>query len=210
MARPKKVVDSEESKSQEGNIPGLEALAVELQKGKMPEKKLIALRVKLVSLYKEGKITEEEQELMEAILRKERNLARILPSDQYLLNTIESERCEDTCIVKTDDVPQVHHLKKDLECKFYYDPEYNDGKGKKDSIGRYYVYVPRTVPTEHQLSIATVRKELKGHPTDASEYPEPKILLKRLSLKQTEFERWFDVPDAEILKPVQAEPEYKF
>lgn len=212
MARTKKVVetDGEDSTDRPENIPGLDLLKKEYHTGKMPPRKLVALRVKLISLVKEEKATEDEQEFMEAILRRERSLGRILSSDKYLLNKIEFDRCEDKAFVKTDDAPVVHHLKKDMECKYVYDPEFNDGKAKEDSIGRYYVYVPRVIPTEYQLSNATALKELKGHPTDPSEYPAPKILIHRLALKKKEFERWFEVEDEDILNPEKSGPVYTF
>lgn len=208
MAKPKKVDELETPV--EGNIKDLELLAKEFKTNKMPERKLVALRVKLTGLYLEGKITQDEQELMEAILRKERNLSRITSRDNYLLNKIEADRCEDTCIVKTDDVPQVHHLIKDLECWFSYDAEYNDGKGRIDSVGRFHVYVPRTVPTRHQLSKAVVERELLGHPTSESDYPAPKVLIHRLVLKSSEFKKWFDVQDENILNAAPTEPAYQF
>ena len=208
MSKAKKIVESEEAK--EGSIPGLTELSKEFKTGKMPERKLVALRTKLVSLFLDGKHTEDEQDLMEAILRKERNLGKINSRDQYLLNKIESDRSDNKCIVKTDDAPTVHHLSKDLECKYEYDSEYNDGKGKKDSVGRYHVYVPRTIPTRHQLKVETVMKEMLGHPTDEKDYPLPKVVIHRLILKGFEFERWFEVEDNELLAPKQTEVSYQF
>lgn len=205
----KKLAEGEEVKN---NIENLAELATEFKsvKSPMPEKKRIALRIKLISLFLENKATEPEQDLMEAILRKERNRGVIGSRDNYLLNKIEHDRAEAICVVKTDDAPQVHHLIKDLECRFDYDPEYNDGKNKDDSIGRYYVYVPRTVPTEHQISNDIARRELKGHPVDPSEYPAPKVLIHRIALKPREFEKWFDVEDESVLETVKTEPEYTF
>lgn len=205
------------------NIENLAALAAEFVQGTrdkmgkkipMPERKLIALRVKLISLFNEGIITPDEQALMERILKKDRSIGRIASADEYLLNSIEASRLTGTCIVKSDDTPQVHHLYKGLECKFYYDDAYNDNKGKPDSIGRYFVYVPREVPTRHQLKISTVMKENLGHPTDPSEYPLPRTLIHRIGLKEKEFERWFEVEDAGILDSglvgEEQEEEYQF
>lgn len=218
-AKTKKVVKKVEEKKP--NIENLAALKKEFVEGNrdarghripMPDRKLVALRQKLVSLFHSKAITEEEQELMEAILRKDRSLGRIATSDEYLLNKIESERCDQVCIVKSENTPVVHHLSQHLECKFKYDPEYNDGKNKPDSIGRYYVYVPRTIPTDHQLKNATVRKENLGHPTDPSEYPEPKVLIHRLGLRQREFDAWFEI-DQDYLSMEGAavkEAEYTF
>lgn len=199
-------------KKVEGNIENLEPLREEFRKNKMPERKIVALREKLISVYHEGVITSEEQELMEAILRKERNLSKISSRDEYLLNKIESDRCEESCTVKTDDVPAVLHLRKDLECKFYYDPDFNDGKNRPDSVGRYFVYVPRIVPPEHQLKNATVLKEMRGHFVDAEEYPAEKILIHRLKLKEKEFQAWFEVNEDYLNKDYgqKKETEYTF
>lgn len=208
MATVKKI--QEEKEVVQGSIKDLDKLAAEYNRGTMDDKKRVALRVKLVGLFLDGKSTKEEQDLMEAILQDERNFSKISSRDEYLLNKIESGRCENLCVVKTDDVPQVHHLNKDMECKFSFDRKYNDGKNKKDSVGRFHVYVPRVVPTRHQLSLATVERELRGHPIAESEYPAPKVLIHRLVLKKTEFEKWFSVQDDSILKAADVEPEYQF
>lgn len=206
MAKPKKAEDGEVK----NNIEDIEGLSKEYISRRMPERKLVALRRKLVSLFKEGLITNAEQELMETILKRDRALATILPHDNYLLNKIEYDRLERIAFVKTDDAPTVHHLKKDLECKFFYDHDFNDGKNKKDSVGRYVVYVPRTVPVTHQLSEAVVRKENMGHPIDPKEYPEEKILIHRIVLKDKEFNAWFEVEEDDILKDKNKEIEYTF
>lgn len=209
--RGRKAKAEEGGEAGENNIANLADLAAEYTKNKMPERKLIALRVKLIQLFNSEEITEEEQELMEKILRKERGMGRINSADEYMLNRIEAERLEDICIVKSDDTPVVHHLYKHLECKYFYDGEYNDGKGKKDSVGRFFVYVPRVVPTEHQLSNATVRKENNGHPTDPKEYPAPRTLIHRLGLKQKEFDAWFEADEDHLSKKSEEKlEEYTF
>jgi len=206
----KKIKDGEPENVPVNNIEGLAELKREFLSGKMPERKTIALKAKLISLFKEEKSTEDEQALMELILTIQRSRGTIASHEVYLLSKIESDRCELTAFCRSDDAPVVHHLKKNLECKYEYDALFNDGKNKPDSIGRYHVYVPRVVPTEHQLSVATVRKEMKGHPVDPSEYPEPRTLIHRLSLKQREFERWFEIEDKDILNTKPKEPSYTF
>jgi hypothetical protein len=210
MARKQNQEENEVTPEKKSNIEQLDALRKEFATGKMVERKLVALRVKLVSLFTEKIITPDEQDLMETILRKDRNRGNINSAYSYLLNAIESERCVDVAFVKVDDAPMVHHLKKHLECKYVYDAEYNDGKNKEDSLGRYYVYVPRTIPTEYQLSAKTVMKELKGHPTDPSDYPPEKVLIHRISLKEREFQKWFEIEDENILNAEKAEPVYTF
>lgn len=198
--RGRKPAEAPKEAPKEGNIENLPLLKEEYTRGllvgnrrvRMPERKLIALRTKLVSLYHEGAITPDEQGFMELILRKDRSLGQIDAANQDLLNIIEQGRCERSCVVKTDDAPIVHNLHKGLQCRFNYDPDYNDGKAKPDSIGRYYVYVPVVIPTRHQLSNATVMKENLGHPTSEKDYPAPRTVIKRLGLKEAEFNAWFE------------------
>lgn len=210
VKRSRKQAITEEAKA--SNIANLEALAMEFKKGIMNEKKRIALRVKLVGLYKEGISTEDEQSLMELVLNFERGRGVITRRDEYMLNEIEADRLTDTCIVKSDSAPVVHHLVKDMECRFYYDPLFNDNKNRPDSIGRYFVYIPRVIPVDHQISYAVARKELKGHPVDPSEYPEPKTVIHRVAYKKREFDVLFEVHDDAILTtaPKQKEQEYTF
>ena len=209
MARPKK---TEETATQEGSIPNLEALDAEYSRGKMPAPKASALRKALIRLFNEKKITEDEQELMEKILRRERNLNIIAPADLYLLNALESERIEERAVVKTDDAPVVHHLKRGLECRFVHDPDFNDNKNRKDSIGRYYVYVPRTIKSLHQLNYEDALKHSTGKDVDMDKYKE-KTVIHRRTLKEFEFHKWFEVVDEDILneKPeMRAEEAYRF
>lgn len=219
MAKAIKKIESEET-VKEGNIKDLAELYREFKEGNringrkfpMDAKKLVALTRKLVSLFNDGSITEDEQSLMEEILRRERNKGTIHLSDNYLLNEIEAARIEDLCTVKTDDAPMVHHLKKGMECKFIYDSDFDDKKNKPDSIGRYYVYVSHIVPPDHQYSYDLALKELKHHPTSPEDYPKPKLQVKRRVFKEKEFDAWFEANDPDILtrKGVSKEEEYQF
>lgn len=184
----------------EGNIPAIDELKKEYVSGKMPDRKQVALRTRLVSLFMDKLITEKEQELMEIILKRERVKATISSRDEHLLNQIESDRCEEKAIVKTDDAPVVHYLRRDMVCNFARDLE-------KD---KFIIYVPRVIPTDHQLSVETVRKEMKGHPTTESDYPPPRKIIHRIVISKNEFKKWFEVEDEDILKPVQKEAEYTF
>ncbi len=212
MARqPSKKLTEETTEEVKENITGLAILREEYRTRKMPERKLVALRAKLVALFMSEEITEKEQDLMELILRTDRNAGKIHDAHHYMLNKIEVERVDGVCVVKTDDAPIVHHLYKNLECKYYYDHEYDDKKLKPDSIGRYQVYVPRVIPTDHQLSMATARKELKGHPTTPEDYELPKTVIHRVTLKPREFNAWFEIEESDILKPeATKEVEYTF
>jgi hypothetical protein len=87
MAKEKKTTEGEEVK---GNIENLAALRAEYLRVKngMPTQKANALRKKLIELFTKGIITEDEQDLMETILRRERNKNTIASKDNYLINKI--------------------------------------------------------------------------------------------------------------------------
>jgi hypothetical protein len=193
--------DTEEKKTpakKKGNIENLEALAAEFLKGKMPVNKASALRKKLVQLFTEKKATTSESDLMERILRHERNLGRIASSDNYLLNQIEADRCEEYAIVQSDEAPAALHLKKGVVCRFSFDREFNDNKNKKDSVGRYFVYVPRTIPQLNQLSYADALKHSAQKDFDIDKYKE-RVVIHRLVLKVQEFHKWLEIQDESIL-----------
>lgn len=183
----------------EGNIPNLAALSKEFQKNEMEPRKLVALRGRLIELFKGKKITGDEQKLMEMILKRERLKGVIADANLEIINRLEMERCEETCIVRTDDVPRVHHLFRDQICKFYKD---NDNE-------RYVVFVERKIPTEWQMTRDLVLKEQRGHFADESEYPKEKTLIHRLNLKEKEFKAWFDFNE-DLLSETKKEEEYTF
>lgn len=197
----KKVVEEGES-----YFDNYSELYAEFKSNKMPNQKLNALLLKLTTLYKNEEITDVDQEMMEEILRKGRNRGTLSSKNTYLLNQIESDGLEDVAVVKIDNAPVVHHLKKDLLCKYFYDEEYNDHKNKPDSIGRYYVYVPRTIAPRNQLDYAAASKLAEKIPLEPGELPDPKVVIHRIILKKTEFERWFEAQDPDILKRGTLDP----
>ena len=184
------------------NIAGLEALRKEYESGRMVEKKAIALRRKLVELFTGGINTPQELSLMETILKRERVKGSITPHDDYLYNKLESERCDEKCTVKTKSPPQVHHMVHGMECKFARDVEKN----------RFIVFIPRVIPTEHQMSRELLLKIERGHPTNESEYPPPRTLIHRIVVSAKEFDAWFEVIEDDILtRPIaKREETYTF
>lgn len=201
MARKKKTQDGEQAP----NFQNLDALKAEFKSKKMPDQKLRALKKKLIGHYNDESITEEEQEFMEDILKKGNLLRTLSPSEKYLFNAIEYDRCEGIAIVKSDDVPVVLHLKKDLACRFNYDEYFDDGKNKPDSLGRYHVYVPRTIAPRHQLDYAAAIKLAEKQPLSPEEEPAPKVVIHHVILKEKEFKKWFEVQNPDILTDEQKE-----
>lgn len=152
-------------------------------------RRMIALRLKLIELFEANNITPDEQLLMERILKLDRRLGTIgdgTPND-YLLNTLESGRCQKSCIVKVDDGPKTHHMVKNTKCKFV----------KDFDTGKLTVYIPRTVPIEHQISPEIAHKRLNNIPVGMDELPKPRVLIHRRILSPKEFKAWFDVEEGE-------------
>ena len=177
-------------KTKEPNFTDFPSLQKEFKAGKMPEKKRIALKLRLIKLFKSEKIFENERDFMLLMFRRDRKKGELSSVDSYLLHSIESGMCSETCFVSTDDAPVVHHLRKGLECRFSKDPE----------TDWYSVYVPRTLPAEFQMDRKTVIKQLNGHPISEDEIPEPRVLIKRLYLSPKEFGAWFEISEDDILE----------
>lgn len=146
------------------------------------DRKLKQLVTRFLELDGEELLLPEEKELFLFILRKQRKDGRISAPDEYYLNAIEIEECEESCIVKVDDPPSCHHLKKDLKCRYRYDGE----------DGRYIVFVPRVVPSSHQMTKRLIEKKEMGHQISEEEWPKPRTLIHRISINAQEFGAWFD------------------
>lgn len=190
----------ETSAEGKGNIENLASLAKEFETNRMEPRKVVALRSKLIELFKSEKITEQEQKLMETILKRERLKGVISDANLEVINRIEMDRCTDKCRVKSDDVPRVHYLVKDMICKYFKDNE-ND---------RFVVFVERVIPPEWQMTRDLVLKEQRGHFADESAYPKEKTLVRRLYLKEAEFKAWFDFEEDLLSEKPAIEEEYTF
>jgi len=186
MAKAKK---TEETTETNGNIEGLGLLLKEYRTNKMPERKLIALRTKLVSLFVVGKSTEKEKEFMEIILKADRKLGKISDRNLFVLNKKEYDELElERCIVKVDNPPAVHHLIKDLECKYYHDHENL----------KVIVYVPQSIPAMFQMTNEAAFRLTNGLSPKDGDFPEAKTIIHRIALNQNEFDAWFDLMEDDL------------
>lgn len=181
------------------NIEGIHALRKEWENGRMDERKLVALRNKLIELYVGNIANDDEKSLAIDILKRDRSRGRISDFNMELLNRNEINKCKESCFVKIDSAPVVHHLKKHQVCRFFRDVE-NE---------RYVVFVEREIPTSFQMTEDLIKREERGHFPKEEEYPKPRKLLHRLDLKAREFNAWFEIEDEGILKP-QIEEKYTF
>lgn len=181
-------------------IKDLEALREEYIEGEMPDRKVSALRVRLIELYLGKEATKDELSLMETMLLRDRRQGQLSYANEEILNRIEMDRCDKVCVVHAEHPPQVHYLSKDLECKYRHD----------HAEGRYAVYVPRTIKPAWQYDLELAEKIVEKRPVDESEYPKTKILIHRLYLTKKEFDAWFVKIEDELKPKKKAEEVYTF
>lgn len=171
------------------NFQNFQALVTEMNEGKMDERKRNAFRAKLLELHEKKITLPEEFQMLTRVLRQDRERGKLNYVHEYVLNEIEVKECDRQCVVKTDDAPAVHSLKKGNLCRLKRDYE-------KD---RFIVYVPITVTGEQQADKWMARKINSGEPYGPSDLPKEKTLLRRLYLKEGEFSAWFEIVDDSIL-----------
>ena len=200
MSTRKKETSQEKQEEKSKNIEGLEELRVEYLKNKMPDRKVLALRNKLISLHLENVITEREKELMILILYRERKNGTISNAHVELLNRIEIDDVDGECVVSRDDAPHFLYLTKDLVCKYKHLPLDN----------RFIVFVPRKIRSDFQYSMELAQKLERKLPVDESEYPKERELIHRLDLSEVEFNAWFITVEDELKPKVDREEVYQF
>jgi hypothetical protein len=191
MAKNKAEEQSETtSRQRPDNIENLTGLTKEFLGNKMEARKTAALRVRLVELHVKETASEGEESLLESILKRDRLKAQLSDSHAEILNRIEMDRCEERCIVKSEHVPSVHYIQKDMICPFLRDHD-ND---------KIIVFVERTIPGNQQMDIDLAERVANKLPYDPNEMPKKKVMIHRLSVTEREFSAWFEEMDDDILK----------
>ena len=188
-----------DAKEVKDNINDLPLLRKEFERGQMQTRKLTALKAKLIELYMGEKQSANEFELMLMILKRDRLKGQLNDAHMELLNGIDIKKCEETCFVKVDNAPRVHHLSKDQVCRFY----------KDNDTDRFVVFVEIKVPPSHQMTYDLLMKEARGHFPSEDMYPKERIRLHRLDLTAKEFHAWFQINSDDILAAEKPE-EYTF
>lgn len=188
MARPKK--EAKEIKTN-FDVEKFTKAVDQLKKNSIDPRTLVALRNGLVEHYLKGSITDDEQEVMELILRRERKSGVIKDSHAQILNKIEYAREDllDNCVVKSENPPAVHHLKHGLECRYNIDYE----------TSRYNVYIPMTIDPLWQMSNEAAMKIAMGIGLNESDLKPARIDIHFISIGKKEFDGWFEHVDKEIL-----------
>jgi hypothetical protein len=183
------------------NIVGLPLLQKEFERGVMIDRKVIALRQKLLDLHTSGMESPSEHNLLVVMLKRDRLKSKITDANTEILNRIEIAKTTEKAYVKVDHPPRVHDLVKDMVCKYYKDNEHD----------RFIVFVEKTIPPRHQLTEELAYAEERGAPFPLDQYPKAKKQLKRLDLTSKEFHGWFEILDEENdLKPDKVEEAYTF
>lgn len=166
----------------------------------MPRAKYIALKTRLHQLRNHKEASQEEIEFLIEILKAERSRSEISRLDEQVVNEYEVELLKKDgdaaiCICKTDDAPQVHHLKKDAVCYYKFNPDIEGRDGKNNKSPRIEVYVPHIIPSLHQATPDIAFRLANKIPVDPKELPEPKAQWHRIVVSQREFDTWFTPKD---------------
>ena len=181
-------------------IEGIEILEREYDRGKMPERKVLGLKAKLVELYRGKIISKGEMRLFMKILNREVTKGNISDEHYELFNRIEIAKADEECIVKVDDAPIVHFLTKGMICPFY----------KNHETDKYVIFITRKISPEWQLTKEVAMKRVNGHTIPEKDYPKERELLHRLSIGQKEFDAWFDYVEGDDVLAPEREQTYTF
>lgn len=181
-------------------IEGIELLEREYDRGKMPERKVLGLKAKLVELYRGKAISKNEMRLFMKILNREVAKGNISDEHYELFNRIEISKADEQCIVKVDDAPIVHFLTKGMICPFY----------KNHETDKYIIFIARKISPEWQLTKEVAMKRVNGHTIPEKDYPKEKELLHRISIGQKEFDAWFDYVEGDDALAPEREQTYTF
>lgn len=196
-----------ENKTSTTNLEHYAQLVSEFSSGKMEERKRVALRSKLVTVYRGKTIDSDERKFLRKLLERERARREINEPNLLILHEIEQEDHSKKCFVKHPNAPKNLKLTLDKECKYYYGPDLG-----KDGTGRFIVFVPEVIRPEFQVDMPTAVKMVLGHEVHESKLPPERVIWGRLELKQKEFDSWFRFDDDELLSdmPNQEDLTYKF
>lgn len=186
------------------NLPQFQFLEKEIKTMTMPERKRLALLNKLVSLYYDKKEDARELKLLREILEQDLFKGTISSANLYLLNSMDNNDCDQICTVKTDNAPAVLNLKKSTICKYKFDPKLGS-----DRAGRYVIFVPVTVEGKNQLTLDQALRQSRGLELALEEVPKDKVIYKRVTATQREFNNWFSFDDEVALNSTPKE-DYTF
>lgn len=176
---------------------GIEPLIKEYQGKKMPQRKYVALREKLIGHFKKEELTGPERDFLLLILKRERHQGTISKPDWYMLSAYEWESALGRCIVKDiNNPPRALHLKIGMPCRYIADWE-------KD---RYAVYAERTIPPEHQLNGRAASLHNKGEIVPDSLLPKEKKVIHYFNFTAKEFDAWFERTDESPLEMPAIKP----
>lgn len=179
------------------SIKNLGELKAQWSKNKLPPRIHVALKAKLIELYKAASIHEDEESLLWAMLNRERINGSLTDADGYILHAHEASECVEQCRVKINDAPATHGLVKDAVMKFRLDGDTN----------KFHIYPIRVVPGDHQLDMETAKRIAAGITVDPASFPKPRKLTRHIVINQKEFDRWFEVVDDSLLEAEESKYE---
>lgn len=116
------------------------------------------------------------------LLTWERQRLLISIPDEYILNKMESETLEETCECHNNGI---HHV--ELGANYKHRSYFDEARGKDMCV----VYIPIVKAPEEQIGKELSWKMSQGFMPQMKDYPEPKTLVIRRVLVESEFKRYF-------------------
>lgn len=185
------VISTPKKQAAKSSIPDFDILKKNYLTKKMTDRTKVALTVKLVSLFRNKQANNSETELMTMMLVNERRAGKISDANLFMLNEKEyNENSElNNCIVRVDDPPANHHMRKDQECKFFHDYEHD----------KVIVYIPEIIPAMFQMTNDAAFRLTNGLSPKDGDFADPKTIIHRRELSLKEFKAWFDEIGDELI-----------
>jgi hypothetical protein len=108
-------------------------------------------------------------------------------ADAYELNAIEAGECDQKCecVAKIDASGFGAEVLKTYPCSSHYDA------GRNEEV--YTIYLSREVAPEEQIERHLERKLAQGFLPEQKDYLPPKTLISRRQLRQSEFDKYFEL-----------------
>lgn len=126
---------------------------------------------------------------LKKVLSFEKKRGMLPKKDEYELNALEATDCSTYCRCLT--APKSPGLFVKINEVYPYNKNFDEGRDQDV----YTVFVPRTIGPEEQIGAKLERKIAMGFHPEEKDYPEEKILIRRVVLKESEWKKYFQNED---------------
>lgn len=129
----------------------------------------------------------EDKDALKKLLLWERRRGIISVADDFLLNEIEEAECTKECeCVRA--IPSGGSFA-EVGSRYKYKSYFDESRGKEVFV----VFVVRTIAPEDQITKELAWKMSQGFMPERSDYLPPKLQVRRVSLVESEFNKYFNV-----------------